>query len=87
MGLGHRLSAFGSRCALRSTTEQAHDDQHQATASKGGDVKRDERHDDDEKCSIHGKPPNPVPWATCWGRPLGVLIGIILGISTHRVKD
>lgn len=79
-----RLSCLRRRPAGRSTTEQSHDAQAQASANKGGYVERDERHDDEEKFSIHGK--HPI-------RSAGDLLGLAtcfalgnLGTTTRCVK-
>lgn len=43
-----RVASLGFIEAGRAMTEQAHDAERQASTREGGDMKRDDGHDDDE---------------------------------------
>ena len=49
----NRLSFFGRIDAGWGTPKQAHHAQSQTSTQEGGEVKRDDRHNDYEKWSIH----------------------------------
>jgi len=52
----NRVAHLGSIGAGRPATKQPHDTKPQGSTHEGGDVKRGDGHDDDEKLSIHGNP-------------------------------